>query len=813
MIRVEALGGLRILVNGEESVPLAKQRLKSALLVYLAVERSCMREALIGTFWPEREPERARHVLSQTVYELRKSLGEEWLTIAGDRIAVSDRVSSDVVEFTEAVEKGAYEEALRLYHGGFLDGTYLAESHDFEEWCDRRNQRLTKLLRRALKETCELAEVPAWIEVAIEVARKSAERDPTDDEIQHSLLQLLVRAGRRTDALRQYEKYEAALAADELEPLDHTRALIATIRDATESVEPVVVTPFAGGNGTTVSAPRPVTAVPARSAAAERAAARHRRSAIAGGAVVVALAVVLPFLIGDPGNGEATKAADEGVPRIAVLPFKYNSAPGDDIGYFAAAITEGLNDALGRVRGLEVRTREAVEYYSRAGISPDSFAKALNVNMKVGGSVSKSGHNVSVHYQLSDAKTDRVLQSSGLTGNVGDFLQVRDSIVAELAVLLRRELGEQFDIRGRRAETTSKEGLELYQRAQQIHDDFVALLQTNGVDAAERALNRADSLVALASKKDPKWVAPVVLRGKIAGQHAHIAVLRRDPATPAEMKQAMQKAARYADAAIRLDGNAAGGYELRGMMKYRQVFARLVSDTAELKKLRKEAEGDLRRAADLDPTRAEAWSTLADLFIDQSRFSEAYRAAQKAYQADSYFGGANDIFYRLALSAFEVGDEAEATRWCNEGRKRYPRHQQFVYCALMLMAWGNTPEADIDSAWRLVRQTGTMITPPPGVDYVAQFTMMTAGVIARAGLPDSARHVMAQIKAPVASNPALLYLEAANRSRLGEYGQADTLLLRYLSAIKLNHSFVLDSRAFAPLREAHLNKARDPTRR
>ena len=75
MIRVEALGGLRILVNGEESVPLAKQRLKSALLVYLAVERSCMREALIGTFWPEREPERARHVLSQTVYELRKQLG------------------------------------------------------------------------------------------------------------------------------------------------------------------------------------------------------------------------------------------------------------------------------------------------------------------------------------------------------------------------------------------------------------------------------------------------------------------------------------------------------------------------------------------------------------------------------------------------------------------------------------------------------------------------------------------------------------------------------------------------------------------
>ena len=69
MIRVQALGGLRIFVRGEESVTLSKQRLKSGLLVYLAVERSCMREVLIGTFWPEREPERARHVLSQAVYD------------------------------------------------------------------------------------------------------------------------------------------------------------------------------------------------------------------------------------------------------------------------------------------------------------------------------------------------------------------------------------------------------------------------------------------------------------------------------------------------------------------------------------------------------------------------------------------------------------------------------------------------------------------------------------------------------------------------------------------------------------------------
>src|SRR5262245_29148885 len=103
MIRVEALGGLRILVGDQESATLAKQRLKSGLLVFLAVERSVMRETLITTFWPEREPDKARHALSQNIYELRKMLGEEWLLVSGDRLTVADSVRCDAVEFVDAV--------------------------------------------------------------------------------------------------------------------------------------------------------------------------------------------------------------------------------------------------------------------------------------------------------------------------------------------------------------------------------------------------------------------------------------------------------------------------------------------------------------------------------------------------------------------------------------------------------------------------------------------------------------------------------------------------------------------------------------
>ncbi len=811
MIRVEALGGLRIHVNGEESVPLAKQRLKSALLVYLSVERSCLREALIGTFWPEREPERARHVLSQTVYELRKMLGEEWLTIAGDRLTVSDQVTADVVEFTEAVEHGELEKALLTFHGGFLDGTYLAETKEFEEWCDRRNQRVTKLLRRALRETCELPDVPTWIDVAIDVARKSAERDLTDDEIQHALIQLLVRAGRRTDAIRQFEKYEAALAEDELEPLEHTRALMATIRDATESVDPVAVTPYAQpAPATLATLPRP-TAPPApiptkRDPVAERAAARKRRNAIAGGAMVVALAVVMPFVIGKGGNDGGTDAkASASGPRIAVRPFEDLSPPGEDLEYFAAGMTEGLIDALGRVRGLEVRSKSAVRYWHALKLSPDSLSRVLDVDYLVDGSVARSGNALHVNVEVTGPRGS--VFRTDTVHSWGDYLQMRDTLVEDVAILLRRAMGHELEMRDRRAETRNMRAWEHYQRAKQIHEDFVAFMLANGVDEADRALNRADSLATLAGREDPRWIGPPVLRGKLAGQRVQVVLFRGGGNPRPAIRSALNSAIQHATRAASIDKTAPEVYELRGVMRYRLRQTRAIEDTIEQKKNDQATEHDLLEAISLDSTRAEAWSTLSELYLVESRFVAARRAAQRAYESDRYYSGANDNLYRLAVSAFETNDDREAAKWCAEGRRRFPQHPQFVYCQLMLLAWSDTIRANVDSAWSLVRLSPALLAQAPGEDTEAMFKLMTASVIARANLPDSARNVMTRTLAATKPSASLLWVEAAARARTRDFGRADSLVSSYNNAIGFPRSFVLDTRALKPLRQEHVNTA------
>jgi hypothetical protein len=70
------------------------------------------------------------------------------------------------------------------------------------------------------------------VDAALHCARRAAEFEPQEDELQHLLIQSLHRVGRRSEALERYELYERALKGDDLEPLDETKALVAEIRGA-----------------------------------------------------------------------------------------------------------------------------------------------------------------------------------------------------------------------------------------------------------------------------------------------------------------------------------------------------------------------------------------------------------------------------------------------------------------------------------------------------------------------------------------------------------------------------------------------------
>lgn len=229
-VRLHVLGGLHAF---RDAVPLAwvpAQRVRSALLVYLALTREAARDQLAQLLWPDEAAERARHALSQTLYLLRQAFGESCIENTGQLLRFGAPVECDALQFEGAVARGDLVQAVSLYRGAFLKDVSLSESPEFEAWVDRERAKYGRLHRRACRLLIDGLVGERRLVEAIEAAREWVSLEPFDDEAQHRLIELLAANGQRSDALEHYGLYEKLLARDELVPLDETRALVAQLR-------------------------------------------------------------------------------------------------------------------------------------------------------------------------------------------------------------------------------------------------------------------------------------------------------------------------------------------------------------------------------------------------------------------------------------------------------------------------------------------------------------------------------------------------------------------------------------------------------
>jgi DNA-binding SARP family transcriptional activator/tRNA A-37 threonylcarbamoyl transferase component Bud32 len=232
-LRIVTMPRFCAFVNDRELTSLQPRRTAIALLVYLGLERSATRDTLLNLFWPERDEVRARHTLSQLLYEVRQDIGEDWLDSRGDTLTLRPTVGTDVAAFERALEQHRPQQALQLYKGGLLDGVHLVETTGFESWLDLRRAQLARLHRRARREViAELLEQNDLMG-ALAVATGWCELEPLDDEAQQRTIELLARTGRRAEAIQQFERFEDLLRREELEPFPDLRKLIAAIRAGT----------------------------------------------------------------------------------------------------------------------------------------------------------------------------------------------------------------------------------------------------------------------------------------------------------------------------------------------------------------------------------------------------------------------------------------------------------------------------------------------------------------------------------------------------------------------------------------------------
>ncbi len=197
-----------------------------ALLAFLAAARESQpRERLIGFLWAESTEEAARKNLRNTLWSLRKALGDDVVSADDDQLALGEAVWTDVREF-ERLGESDPEAAVALYRGPFLDGLSVSDAPDYEIWLTGERERLAESCSRALMVLVgKHRDAGNWRRV-VEVAQRALAFDNLQEPMHRALMEAHARLGERAEALRGYDTLQATLDRElGVQPLPETVAL------------------------------------------------------------------------------------------------------------------------------------------------------------------------------------------------------------------------------------------------------------------------------------------------------------------------------------------------------------------------------------------------------------------------------------------------------------------------------------------------------------------------------------------------------------------------------------------------------------
>jgi DNA-binding SARP family transcriptional activator/Tfp pilus assembly protein PilF len=219
LLRISTLGGLSIYLGDEPVVGFASRKAE-ALLVYLTVTRKeHPREAIADLLWDDRSQEQAMSNLRTVLASLRKCVGDYvYITRHTAGINTANNIWVDALELGETAEEiqdkgGIYwpseshrlSEALGLYNGDFLQAFNLRGCREFESWMLVERERLYQLVLNCLEDLVKYSTRRGEYREGIVYARRWMQLNPIMETAHMDLMRLLYYAGRKTEAVTQFE--------------------------------------------------------------------------------------------------------------------------------------------------------------------------------------------------------------------------------------------------------------------------------------------------------------------------------------------------------------------------------------------------------------------------------------------------------------------------------------------------------------------------------------------------------------------------------------------------------------------------------
>ena len=313
------------------------------------------------------------------------------------------------------------------------------------------------------------------------------------------------------------------------------------------------------------------------------------------------------------------------ITSLAVLPLTNLSAdPTQE--YLADGMTEALISRLSSIHDLRVISRTSAMQFKNTSLSVPAIARTLHVDAIVEGSVICDAHRIRVHAQLIRAATDEHFWSETYDRELRDVLTLQSDVAQSIARKVEITVTGEEHARLTASRPVSPEVYESYLKGRFNRHNSKAELEQSIVYFED------------AIQKDPTFASAYV---GVADAYNDLGTVFVG-APPAEARQKQMSAARKA---LELDPTIAEAHDLlAAVLQRRWQWA--------------EAEGEYKRALDLNPSDPAAHIGFAMWLLCQGRTDDAVAWAMRARDLDPVGGASTSIGYIL----FEARHYDEAIR-------------------------------------------------------------------------------------------------------------------------------------------------------
>ena len=231
MLEIRTLGGLQLKADDRALTDLGSHKAE-AILIYVAVGGgSCNRNVIASLLWPNSSDSQALTSLRVALSLLRKDL-DDYIEVSHDRVELKlgAEIFLDVTDLELKLAGGDVESTLEVYQGDFLQGFFIRDCLEFEDWRrmqqERIHQQVTCALHAAISSAIQMEEYKK----GQSLARRLLELDMLDELAQRKSMLLFALDGQRARALEQYERCRAILMAElGITPSEETQSLYAQI--------------------------------------------------------------------------------------------------------------------------------------------------------------------------------------------------------------------------------------------------------------------------------------------------------------------------------------------------------------------------------------------------------------------------------------------------------------------------------------------------------------------------------------------------------------------------------------------------------